>query len=464
MDRYFQNTRTLCDNDVRSVFKSNASTDMAKRVAHAHQGVDVLGRLKHYGIDFCFSQMAQIGDNFQLDLDKHQSEPWSDGSEKQLEFFQTLEDAVANETSVDGVLLSGGIDSLVLTLASSKELPCFTWDIEAGQTAFASYLCDKLGRRHYIIKNSSDEGDTKNSEMLEQAMFLRSQFLGHYLPWNSGIVSRYEFAQKKFLSGQNADTLLLIDTFAPVFNSFGARRKIELMRSRKHRKLLNELYLLDRLSMEEIEDVFIKILVSTLASNLEHVKLSHKSLRSIEIIRSTIVTDYLELINFKRIQNKGDYSFNLKKFKFARFIAPSIEAYRQQQSVFGLQRVLPFSSDRLLPLILNYLPAERNIYKPKSILYDYCHLKGIDFDAEKAGILRKTLGRAYLLKRFLSGRKFPHVDEAVRQMRIEASALGVTFNTCVKFLDLDDEDLAHKSNLMKLDRLLNYLSYTGLKI
>jgi hypothetical protein len=461
MTYFDQRNQEISDTDVQSIFARDATREMALRAANAHHGVDVIGRLSAHNIGYALENMERTGGETKLLLDRFRQASWSDGAAEQGEFFETLRGHIRGQRDVDGILLSGGIDSLVMTILAPSEVPCYTWDIESGQTAFASYICEKLNRRHIIIKSSSDEGVSKNNSMMDKAIYLRSQFLGHYLPWNSGISGRTEFHNKAFLSGQNADSLLVVDTFAPVFNSYGLRRKVELRRTVDFRKPLNEIFLRRSHTFEQLDRMLNNIIGITLKSTSEHVKILTERLLT---ENQEPNAEFMKLLKLSKVEKLGDYSFGLKKFKYARFIAPAIEAYKQQEKVYGLKRILPYSSEAMLPHILNYVPAERNLYQPKSVFYEFCAQNGFEFDLEKQKILRKELGRAYLLRRLLNRRQFPHASTALKQMKTEMSVLGVSLNDCLRFLEISEENLLHKQQLMRLDRLLNYMSYTGFRL
>jgi len=452
----------LNDDDIQARFISVADNEHALKFANSHHSINAFSRLKDCGIEPVFAYSKKSRHGIFSDLDQFKNEPWGDeGTLEREAFFSAIDTQMKAVKNVDGLLLSGGIDSLILMLLSDKKTPCFTWDVEPGQTAFAKFLCNKFGRKHYIVPPFSHFTKNKRDEVLFASMQLRSKFLGHYLPWNSGIAGQSEFHGKSLFSGQNADSLLVGDTFAPVFNSYGMRYKFELFQNRKYRRSLNESFLTSIYDFQTIDTILDYILVKTFGSLDEHVHVTVDEI--FEAGRNVDAASIRHFLKVAPISNPGDYTFALKKFKFHRFVAPTIEAYKQQENFFGLRRILPFSSSTVLPHILNYVPGIRDVDLPKTLFHEFCLNQGFDYNFNKDSILRANLGWKYFLKRALRRREFVHYQMALDQIRFELNEYGVHLNDCLKFLSLSEQDLVKKHSLMRLDRLSNYIAYTGFR-
>lgn len=397
------------------------------------------------------------------ELDSFTGPVWNDlDDDRAGHYFTGLASAVRN-IDADGLLLSGGIDSLILFFLTENHVPCFTWDVERGQTEFARKLCHTFGKRHVIIPYHSKKIDS----VMEKAFQLRSNHLGHYLPWNSGLVGSGDFAGMKFISGQNADSLLMIDTFAPVFTAVGTRRAVHLNLSKKYRRTINEHWLCGRKSTYDLAHFQRKIFNATLRSNEEHVKLSISDVSHMEShsqIPPDLQATLNSLVGNTVIKEYGDFTRNLKKFKYFRFIAPMLRTYEEQRIYFGIERSLPYSDTFSLKQLLNYTPSNENVLRPKNLFYEFLNKNRFDFDLEKQKTIKHFVGIKYLFGRIASRRQYTYSAEALNQLKKEASYLKVGLTDIQKALGIKDSHLGKKNSLMRLDRALNYMSYTGFRL
>ena len=141
---------------------------------------------------------------------------WTDQNKDMVEeFYEVLTETLEN-SDADFILFSGGIDSLILALLDPHKRPLLHFNNDELQKTMAIELSEELQRSLRII----DPLEMGFHE-LKDAFKLRRYSLGHYLPWNNATTFDERLQNTKVISGQHADTLLMVDTFAPGLNLHG---------------------------------------------------------------------------------------------------------------------------------------------------------------------------------------------------------------------------------------------------
>lgn len=363
------------------------------------------------------------------------------------EFFETLS-AVINEKNAHAILFSGGIDSLIIAILDQQKRPLITANLDPLQTAIAVRLAELLNREHIVVEPSSS-----NEDRAIRIDNLRKSSLGHYCEWNSGIIGFSEFHDKKFMSGQHADTLLMVDTFAPGIHMHGIFRFLSTCRSIPDRFQVSPLsYFLSPQWLYE-KDVNRRI-----ASFDEHSALFAES-KPTKFLLNEIL---LELAN-TQVSSHQERLKLLKEVKQFQFILNANFMYQVQSQYLGVDRELVYFDKRVRDYLISYCPTVSDLAVPKSLFYNFLKSKGLDYFAEKKAICSRAINYSYFLRRVKKRRLFENHSFALECLMRNASEIG--FSSSEEFLrytkDIGLPSDLTKRNIMKLDRYLNLRLFLG---
>ena len=404
---------------------------------HERTGYKNLYRLApNIGYKFNSSEFFYFGEN-------KLEEAWdSSNVEKRRAFVEDLS-YVTTESNAEAILFSGGIDSLLLTLLDKEKRELIHFNNDPIQRIIAEALAKKINRPIKII-----EIDENSEEALEKSLHLRNLGVGHYLPWNNAASYSNFTVDKTLISGQHADTLLMVDTFAPGINSHGIYWYYRMLKTMKDRapycKESND-YISKRKSLDNIIDDF-----------EEHAPLRSKMIMNEGIIQNKTA----RTLNKLEVKNHSDFVYYSKMMKIYRFCINSNRIYTDGENLWGYKRDLIYFNKKIKKHLLSYIPSFRDLYYPKSLFYDAVRDLGIDYYSFKRQELKNIVNMKYFIKRFQDKRKHHQSDIALSQIDWHLKKLGFQdLGEMIKDQDLKIRNISSKKDLMKIDRRLNYLQY-----
>ena len=366
----------------------------------------------------------------------------SDNKEKVESFKYDISDVVSN-SDAEATLFSGGIDSLMLAIFDKEKRPLLHFNNDPIQKIVATALAEVLERPLKIVEPSDfDESD------LQLAFNLRKNGLGHYLPWNNGATfSEYTY-NKKLISGQHADTLLMVDTFAPGINSHGLYWYLRMISSIKKRVP----YTLTQFGNLNLR---VKMLNLSIDNLDEHVELSGEKIERKSPIQNETVR---ALLQEKKLTNSEfvQYAKLLKKY---RFCINANRIYNEVEDETGYVRDLIYYNPRIQKHLISYLPSTRDCFHPKSLFYDIVKDWGIDYYSFKRRLLKPIINTKYFYDRYKSKKIHHQTDIAMKHIRWHASKMGLDIKDLLVMLEIQEKDKFTKSDLMIMDRRLNFLQY-----
>ena len=370
---------------------------------------------------------------------------WSSDDKEAVQHYVKNITEQVTKSDADAILFSGGIDSLLLTVLDKEKRPLFHFNNDPIQRIVASELANELRRPLEIV-----EPEDFNTEDLELSLKLRNNGLGHYLPWNNGATFTKKTFGKKLISGQHADTLLMVDTFAPGINSHGIYWYARMLASCRKRAPY---------TMQSSVNVIKKVsaLNNTINSFNEHVELGSLSNRNLSPIdnkttRAFIredISDHYQFIKYAKL---------LKKY---RFCINANRIYKEVEQHTGYHRDLIYFSDNVQKDLINYIPNVIDCFNPKHLFYNIVKGHGIDYYKFKRNIIKRIIDAKYFLKRYYEKNKHHQSNVALEHIRWHANELGIDWSELLAEVNLTDSENYKKSELMILDRRLNYLQYVS---
>lgn len=370
---------------------------------------------------------------------------WTSDNDDAVESFKSkLSESVSN-SDAEAILFSGGIDSLLLALLDKSRRPLFHFNNDPIQKMVATALADELDRPLEIVEPNSF--DLNNLQLAKQ---LRENGLGHYLPWNNGATFSEKTYGKKLISGQHADTLLMVDTFAPGINSHGALWHARMLSSISKRAPYT-------LKFWGSANNKAGLLNNTVNSYDEHVELSGTAPKNL----SPINNQTLQSVVSDQIFSQAEFIKYAKLIKIYRFCVNANRIYNEVERTTGYSRELPYYQPEIRKVLMNYLPGVKDCVNPKHLFYEIAKGCGIDYYRFKRKIVRPIVNSQYLVSRVLEKRKHHHSDVALEHIKWNASELGLNLKDLLADLNIAPSETYSKKDLMIIDRRLNYLQYVS---
>ena len=404
---------------------------------HERTGYKNLYRLApKIGYDFNSSNFFYYGENIPTGS-------WnSSNTEKRKAFLEDLSD-VTTASDAEAILFSGGVDSLLLALLDREKRPLVHFNNDPLQRIVAEALAKRIGRSLKII-----ELDVFDESHLMKSLELRSKGIGHYLPWNNA-ASYSDFTQNKTLiSGQHADTLLMVDTFAPGINSHGIYWYYRMFTTIKDRlpycRETNN-YISKRKLLDNIIDNF-----------EEHAPLGRKLI----IDKNSIENKTARTLKKLEVKSHEDFIHYSKLMKIYRFCINSNRIYNDGENLWGYKRDLVYFNKKIKRHLMSYIPDNTDLYNPKSLFYDSVKDLGVDYYSFKRHKLKDIINIKYFIRRVLEKKKHHQSNIALEQINWHSRKLGFpNLEGLIKDQNLRIDNIESKSNLMKIDRRLNYLQF-----
>ena len=379
------------------------------------------------------------------EMEHLKSDIWTEDNLNQKKiFFNTLQNEI-NSVESDGILFSSGIDSVLIASLDQNNKPLYIWDSEPLQTEFAIHIAKKLKKKLHVVPYIKNNTQTSNN--------LRECFLGHSLNWNNGINSVTEFKGMRLLSGQNADTLLAVDTFAPGFNMIGARRQFNILKT-IHKRIPYTISF--QKFMSNRHNSRKRFLAGNLnqifSSNNEHEETKFFGNQETQLpgIKNNYGFDISKASN-------ENILFTFKLAKYSRFIVNVNRLYKEVEKINSIKRILPYSSESILKLLLNYVPSNKNIFFPKFMSYSFIEENELDYFYEKFNVLKHKLNLKHYLSRAQIKRSFIRHNESIAEILEECQKLNINLNEITKELEISN--IKEKTNLMMIDRYLNVMRF-----
>jgi hypothetical protein len=370
---------------------------------------------------------------------------WTSDNEDAVESFKyKLSESVTN-SDADAILFSGGIDSLLLAILDKSKRPLFHFNNDPIQKMIASALAMYLDRPLEIV-----EPEKFDVSDLQLALKLRKNNLGHYLPWNNGATFSKKTFNKKLISGQHADTLLMVDTFAPGINSHGLYWYARMFSS-ANKRAAHTLKFLGNANDK------VKMLNKTINSYNEHVELSASGQQNLSPLDNKTVKALVE----NEIYGHSEFVKYAKLIKDYRFCINANRIYSDVERVTGYERELIYYQPEIRMDLINYLPGVKDCFNPKHLFYNIVKEYGIDYYTFKKKLLNPIINSRYFITRLLQKQKHHQSEIALQHIKWNASELGLDFHDLLVDINMDRFESYKKSDLMILDRKLNYLQYVS---
>jgi hypothetical protein len=370
---------------------------------------------------------------------------WTSDDVGAVESFKNKLSISVSKSDAEGILFSGGIDSLLLAMLDKSNRPLLHFNNDPIQKIIAEALANVLNRPLEIV-----EPDLFDSNDLQLAKVLRKKGLGHYLPWNNGATFSKKTFGKKLISGQHADTLLMVDTFAPGINSHGAIWYARMLSSINKRAPY---------TLSFLGDANHKAwqLNKTVSSYDEHVELKNSQVRKLSPIENKTV----QALVSDRIATHSDFVKYAKLTKIYRFCINANRIYREAEEVTGYNRDLIYYNPEIRTDLINYLPGTKDCFNPKHLFYKIVKEHGLDYYHFKRKLLKNIINSRYFISRIIKKRSHHQSQIALQHIKWNASDLGYDFNDLLDNLNIDRSETYRKSELMIMDRRLNYLQYVS---
>ena len=299
------------------------------------------------------------------------------------------------------LFFSGGIDSSVLMLALKKTGMQFTCrhvaynGSNSQNTIIAKKIADKLNIK---IKISDESTRPKFKELIAHSI---SGFGTINVPQQFNIeTSSKSFGYKdnlNIISGQNADTVYHVDTFAPNSATFFPLKILRTIESLPKRIMYSNIFLHNsknkfflkfwpfKLNNEKLNNNFVELLTSLSVPINEHVVPLSDKLN----IPDTIINRILKKFKYKNVflpvyENlKKDHLFHLnnlnglqknfliKVFRWYRTINNVAVNYHNNQLTSKLNRIIPFTDGPLTNFFFRKSLSMSEMFFVKRIIYIY---------------------------------------------------------------------------------------------
>ena len=291
------------------------------------------------------------------------------------------------------LLFSGGLDSSLL-LAVANTAGIRADNVEFRLNTIDYPYVDEVARSlgHLVDKkgNSAPEEGVRDPAWLFEAckagmgtVAAETQFFFDWLQERRGRERPGTLAN---ITGQNADTLYMLDTFAPGTHEYGLRRVLSLLETARKRLLLSRVVLGSKSS-----SLWRRVLVSVLcfpqkpryfsnlllAKNLfsgsrEHVQpfregsdaiLGLKSARDFELACKShnLMPEELDSLRYR------EFLFFLKSLRWLRTVQNSHVFFLHRSRLSGARYCHPFSEGPVANFLLGFTPSRRDILSPKHL-------------------------------------------------------------------------------------------------